>query len=37
MNDHIASMIEILIDTSVNKNKQDEKITYLSSKISTYE
>ena len=36
-NDHIESMIETRIDTSVKKNKQDEKITEISSKISTYE
>ena len=37
VNDHIASMLVTLIDTSVKTNKQDKKITELSSKISTYE
>ena len=30
MNDHIASMLATLIDTSVKTNKQDDKITELS-------
>ena len=37
MNDHITSMLATLIDTNFNTKNQDEKITFLSSKISTYE
>ena len=36
MNDHIASMLETIIDTSVKTNKKDEKITELPSKLSNY-
>ena len=34
MNDHIASMLETIIDTSVKTNKKYEKITDLPSKLS---
>ena len=34
---HISDMLEKLTDTSVKKGKQEEKLTELSSKISTYE
>ena len=37
MNYHINSMLETVIDTSVKTNKQEEKITDLSPKLSTYE
>ena len=33
MNDHIASMIATIIDTSVKANKQDKKTTELSLKL----
>ena len=36
-NDHITSMRATLIDTSAKTNKQEERITELSSKLSTYE
>ena len=34
---HISDMLEKLTDTSFKKGKQEEKLTELSSKISTYE
>ena len=37
MNYHIAYILATPIDTIVKKNKQDEKITELSSKLSNYE
>ena len=37
MNEHIASMISTLIDTSVKTNKQDEKIKDISYKFSSDE
>ena len=37
MNDNITAMISKLNDTSVNSNKQEEKPTELSPKLSTYE
>ena len=36
-NDYITSILSMLIDTSAMTNKQDEKITEVSSKLSTYE
>ena len=36
-NKQISAMIATLTDTSVKTNKQEEKLTELSSKISTYE
>ena len=37
MNQHIAAMLADLYDTSVKTNKQEEKLTDISYKLSTYE
>ena len=37
INEHITDMLETLTDTSLKTNKKEEKLTDISSKLSTYE